>query len=78
MYKISVEEGPTQWETLIETAKSGQEVIITQNGSPIIKCVTIEPHQAQRLRQAGSAKHLQITMSDDFDEPLDDFAEYMW
>lgn len=25
----------------------------------------------------GSAKHLNITMSDDFDEPLEDFAEYM-
>lgn len=25
----------------------------------------------------GSGKHLNITMSDDFDEPLEDFAEYM-
>lgn len=25
----------------------------------------------------GSGKHLNITMTDDFDEPLDDFAEYM-
>ncbi|MEZ4656937.1 MAG: DUF2281 domain-containing protein [Caldilineaceae bacterium] len=28
-------------------------------------------------RKAGSAKHLGICISDDFDEPLDDFAEYM-
>ena len=27
--------------------------------------------------KAGSAKHLNIVMSDDFDEPLEDFAEYM-
>lgn len=32
---------------------------------------------AKPRRQAGSAKHLNIQMSDDFDEPLDDFAEYM-
>ncbi len=28
-------------------------------------------------RQPGSAKHLIISMSADFDEPLADFAEYM-
>ena len=28
-------------------------------------------------RKAGSAKHLNIKMADDFDAPLDDFAEYM-
>ena len=32
---------------------------------------------AKGPRKAGSAKHLGITISDDFDEPLDDFAEYM-
>jgi hypothetical protein len=31
-----------------------------------------------RSRKAGSGKHLKIIMSDDFDEPLEDFAEYMW
>jgi len=28
-------------------------------------------------RQRGTAKHLIISMADDFDEPLTDFAEYM-
>lgn len=28
-------------------------------------------------RKPGSAKHLGIKISDDFDEPLEDFAEYM-
>ena len=32
---------------------------------------------AKGPRKAGSAKHLGITISDDFDEPLDDFSEYM-
>lgn len=31
----------------------------------------------QPKRKAGSAKHLNIKISDDFDDPLDDFAEYM-
>ena len=32
---------------------------------------------AKPRRRAGSAKHLNIKMSDDFDAPLEDFAEYM-
>jgi len=28
-------------------------------------------------RKVGSAGHLDIEIADDFDEPLDDFAEYM-
>lgn len=31
----------------------------------------------RRPRKAGSGKHLKIVMSEDFDEPLEDFAEYM-
>ncbi|MCB0210552.1 MAG: DUF2281 domain-containing protein [Anaerolineae bacterium] len=30
-----------------------------------------------RRPRFGSGKHLNIQMSDDFDEPLEDFAEYM-
>ncbi len=37
-----------------------------------------EPMSAKPHRpRFGSGKHLNIQMSDDFDEPLEDFAEYM-
>jgi hypothetical protein len=37
-----------------------------------------ELSSAKRRRpRFGSGKHLNIQMSDDFDEPLEDFAEYM-
>jgi hypothetical protein len=36
-----------------------------------------EPELTKPRRRAGRAKHLNIQMSDDFDEPLEDFAEYM-
>lgn len=36
-----------------------------------------EAAPAKPRRRAGRAKHLNIQMSDDFDEPLEDFAEYM-
>ena len=36
----------------------------------------IEPEKPRKKRQAGSAKG-EIFMADDFDAPLEDFAEYM-
>jgi antitoxin (DNA-binding transcriptional repressor) of toxin-antitoxin stability system len=52
----------------------GIEVVITKNGNPIAKLVAISEPKQQR--QFGSAKGL-IKVSDDFDEPLEDFKEYM-
>jgi len=37
---------------------------------------TIEPHRAGKQRPFGSARGL-ITIADDFNEPLEDFQEYM-
>lgn len=35
-----------------------------------------EPEKRRKKRKAGSAKGM-FVMADDFDEPLEDFAEYM-
>ena len=50
------------------------EIVATQNEQPVVKLVPVSV--AKPRRRNGSAKGL-ITMSDDFDEPLEDFAEYM-
>jgi antitoxin (DNA-binding transcriptional repressor) of toxin-antitoxin stability system len=50
------------------------EVIICIDDRPVIKLVPIEPVKPRR--KAGSAKGI-IWMSDDFDEPLEEFREYM-
>lgn len=49
-------------------------IIITKQGLPIAKIIGISRHKKQRL--FGSAKGL-IKMADDFDDPLEDFKEYM-
>jgi len=38
--------------------------------------IETEPAKPRKKRQAGSAKGM-FVMADDFDEPLEDFAEYM-
>jgi antitoxin (DNA-binding transcriptional repressor) of toxin-antitoxin stability system len=59
---------------LIEVAISGDEIVLTRDNQPVVKLVSASP--VKRRRQAGSAKGL-VTISDDFDEPLEDFKDYM-
>jgi prevent-host-death family protein len=58
---------------LIEAAGKGEEIVITKDNHPVAKLVPVS--QAELRPQFGSAAGL-ITMSDDFDEPLEDFSEY--
>ncbi len=74
MRQVNLEEAQTHFLSLIEAALDSEEIIITQENRPIIKFVTIA--QPKPRRQRGSAKGL-ITIADDFDDPLEDFAEYM-
>jgi antitoxin (DNA-binding transcriptional repressor) of toxin-antitoxin stability system len=59
---------------LIEQTIAGNDVFITQSGLPIIRLVSVV--KVKKQRQFGSAKGL-IKIADDFDEPLEDFREYM-
>jgi antitoxin (DNA-binding transcriptional repressor) of toxin-antitoxin stability system len=74
MQQIDIVDAKTQIESLLQFALQGEEVIITQNNQPILKLIQFL--QPTKRRQRGSAKG-QIWMSPDFDEPLEDFREYM-
>ena len=74
MQNIDVNQAKQQLPQLIEQALGGNEVIITKSGQPIVRLVAITKRRHQR--QFGSARGL-IEMSDDFDEPLEDFRDYM-
>ena len=74
MHQVNLEEAKTQLPDLIDAAVGGEEIIIAKDPQHLVKLVpipTTKPHP-----QFGSAKGL-ITMSDDFDEPLKEFEEYM-
>jgi antitoxin (DNA-binding transcriptional repressor) of toxin-antitoxin stability system len=75
MRQVNVEEAQVQFQVLVEAALKGEEIIITQEDQPIIKFVTIASPKPER--KPGSGKHLMITMTNDFDEPIEDFSEYM-
>ena len=59
---------------LVELAADGEEIVITKDHKPLVKLVSATEKKRQRL--FGSAKGL-IKIADDFDEPLEDFKEYM-
>lgn len=61
---------------LIEAAEGGEEIIITKDEQPVVKLVPVPPVKKRRPAKAGTAKGL-ITIADDFDEPLEDFKDYM-
>jgi prevent-host-death family protein len=74
MYQIDLEKVKAQIANLLQTALDGEEIVITRNEQPVLKLVPISTVKSRR--RSGSAKGL-MTISDDFDEPLEDFAEYM-
>lgn len=59
---------------LIERAEGGEEIVITRGSKPVVRLVAVGADQRPR-RQFGSAKGL-ITFAEDFEAPLEDFAEY--
>ena len=58
---------------IIAEMQQGDEIVITEGDQPVAKLVGVARSMSRR---AGSAKGL-ITIADDFDAPLDDFADYM-
>lgn len=74
MYQVELDNAKAQLETILQTALGGDEVLITRNNEPVLKLVPVPQKPARR--KAGSAKGL-ISMTDDFDGPLEDFREYM-
>ncbi len=73
MQQVTIDEARQRLGDLIDSAARGDEVVITRDERPVAKLV---PFPAVTVRpRFGRAKGL-IEMSDDFDAPLDDFAEY--
>lgn len=75
---VRLEDAVNSLALLIQKVLKGEEVFITENQKPIVKLVSVSnaPAKPKKLIKAGSAKGL-IKIAADFDEPLEDFREYM-
>lgn len=71
MTQIDLANAKTDIAKVLDLAISGEEVIIIQDDRPVAKISPIK-----KPLKRGSAEG-QVWMSDDFNEPLEDFEEYM-
>jgi antitoxin (DNA-binding transcriptional repressor) of toxin-antitoxin stability system len=73
MNPITIAEAVQKLPELIDAALRGEEVIITRGDRSVVKLI---PATSAKSRKPGSAKDM-VWVSDDFDEPLEEFKEYM-
>lgn len=79
---IDISEFTTKLKDLIVSLKGDEEIIITASNQPVAKLTAVrepvieEAAVAPKRRQSGLTKGA-AWMSPDFNEPLEDFAEYM-
>ena len=74
VHQIKQNELPKKLSNLIDAALRGEPVFITRDDQSVVQFVPLK--LSLRPRKVGSTKGM-VKISDDFDAPLDDFAEYM-
>ena len=73
--QVNIHEAKTQLSKLIQAAPNGKQVIIARGNKPVVRLEVLP--EARSNRKIGNAKGLILDMKNDFDEPLEDFKEYM-
>ncbi len=75
MAQVTIHEAKTHLSRLIRRALDGEEIIIAKGKQPMVKLVVLPGMRKQR--RLGGAQDVILEMSDDFNSPLADFAEYV-
>lgn len=74
MKKVTIYQAKTNLSKLIQEALGGEEIIIAKGKKALVKLQVLD--QKDGARRIGSMKG-KIVMSDDFDDELTDFADYV-
>lgn len=75
MYQVNIHEAKTNLSKLIQKVINGEEVIIAKGNKPLVKLIQLDTPKPER--KLGTASGL-IEIAEDFDTPIEDFAEYMY
>jgi antitoxin (DNA-binding transcriptional repressor) of toxin-antitoxin stability system len=76
MPTVTLQEAQSRLSDLIHNLAPGEEVVITENDQPLARLTLAAPRE-RKPRQLGTLKGTVLYMAPDFDEPLEDFKEYM-
>jgi prevent-host-death family protein len=74
VHHVKVHEAKTNFSKLLKAVEEGDEVIVHRGDVPVAKLV---PYEAESGVRGFGAMKGRIWMSDDFDDPLPEFEEYM-
>ncbi|MCD4750890.1 MAG: type II toxin-antitoxin system Phd/YefM family antitoxin [Thermoanaerobaculales bacterium] len=73
MTTVGIHEAKTHLSRLLRAVEEGEEVVILRGSRPVARLVAIQSDES--VRKLGTAKGL-VRVSEDFDEPLEDFGAY--
>jgi prevent-host-death family protein len=73
--KIGVYEAKSKLSEMIKLARAGEDVIITKNGEDMVRLIPVGSRK-KNTDWIGMFEG-QIEIRDDFDDPLEEFEEYM-
>jgi antitoxin (DNA-binding transcriptional repressor) of toxin-antitoxin stability system len=78
MQTIDISELTPKAQELLSKIESGEEIVITADNKPIANIIPVNGQiiPKRKRRRAGTAKGT-FWMAPDFNEPLEDFKEYM-
>jgi len=71
MKQVNVYEAKTHLSRLLTEAVRGEEIVIARDGVPLVRLVPVMPPTKPKLLGLMPG----IVIADNFDEPLEDFAD---
>ncbi|MCA2659828.1 MAG: type II toxin-antitoxin system prevent-host-death family antitoxin [Microcystis sp. M049S2] len=74
MMQLTVDEAKNQLSELLKAASKGEQVIIQNHEGQDFQIISLAP--TVKHPQYGSAKGI-VKMLDNFDDPIEEFEEYM-
>ncbi len=74
MHQITIQEAESHIASVFNDVLSGEEIVLTDHDTPVMKMIPIAPPSKGRLK-FGSLMG-KIWMSDDFNDTPEEFAEY--
>ena len=80
MKTYALETPPPPLAALVEEVKQGEEIILTDHAQPVARIVSPTPAQTENgnhFRPRFGCLAGKIHLALDFDEPLEDFKDYM-
>ena len=75
MKTIDINHALSKMPQLLEMASNGAEILITKNDIPMVKLVT--PYPRKKRPPLFGCDRGAIAITDDFDEPLEEFNDYL-